>query len=355
MRFSSGNHSADWIKDTLSVFSQIRRQGTPSNIMDVVLKFAPDLQEAIDQEEHWTSVANQTKDPTDLAIQESAKVLREGVATLWKLAMGEGAFFEIRSACVAQPRTYELLYPHCSKQEWINELFLTEKAAGDIELRASLIAPNTYSDEVGFVHYLNTRNSRGGFSVYVPENYRPESSYPLVVSLHGGSGHGRGQAWIWLKEARSNGVAILCPTSLDSTWNLGNPDADSENILHHLDEVAQKWSVDTSRLMLHGISDGGTFALASGLMESSMFTHLVPCFPSFHPMLIEMSTHSRLKAVRIYLVHGALDWMFPVEGAREAYYALSCAGVDIVYREIEDLSHSYPDDENERILHWYQE
>ena len=54
----------------------------------------------------------------------------------------------------------------------------------------------------------------------------------------------------------------------------------------------------------------------------------------------------------IYLVHGALDWMFPVQTARMSRDALEMAGARVVYREIEDLSHTYPRDENPRILDW---
>ena len=32
--------------------------------------------------------------------------------------------------------------------------------------------------------------------------------------------------------------------------------------------------------------------------------------------------------------------------------ALTQAGVDLTYREIEDLSHTYPREENDRILDW---
>ena len=32
--------------------------------------------------------------------------------------------------------------------------------------------------------------------------------------------------------------------------------------------------------------------------------------------------------------------------------ALSAAGADVIYREIADLSHTYPRDENPRILDW---
>jgi phospholipase/carboxylesterase len=44
--------------------------------------------------------------------------------------------------------------------------------------------------------------------------------------------------------------------------------------------------------------------------------------------------------------------MFDVEVARVAREALTRAGVDLTYREIDDLSHTYPREENDRILDW---
>jgi phospholipase/carboxylesterase len=56
---------------------------------------------------------------------------------------------------------------------------------------------------------------------------------------------------------------------------------------------------------------------------------------------------------RIYLVHGARDWMFPIATARIAHRELQRAGADVTFREIEDLSHTYPREENGRILEWW--
>ena len=39
--------------------------------------------------------------------------------------------------------------------------------------------------------------------------------------------------------------------------------------------------------------------------------------------------------------------------AQGAQRALERAGADVVYREIADLSHTYPRDENTRILDWF--
>ena len=45
--------------------------------------------------------------------------------------------------------------------------------------------------------------------------------------------------------------------------------------------------------------------------------------------------------------------MFPVSVARSAYGALDAAGAKVVYREIADLSHTYPREENVPMLEWF--
>ena len=51
--------------------------------------------------------------------------------------------------------------------------------------------------------------------------------------------------------------------------------------------------------------------------------------------------------------HGTQDWMFPPEMAQGAERALQQAGADVSYREIADLSHTYPRDENAGLLDWF--
>ena len=54
----------------------------------------------------------------------------------------------------------------------------------------------------------------------------------------------------------------------------------------------------------------------------------------------------------IYLVHGSLDWMFPISFARKTHQLLHAAGADITFREVPELSHTYPRQENKNILNW---
>jgi phospholipase/carboxylesterase len=47
--------------------------------------------------------------------------------------------------------------------------------------------------------------------------------------------------------------------------------------------------------------------------------------------------------------------MLPVQVARLARDLLGRAGARLVYREIADLSHAWPREENARILDWFEQ
>jgi phospholipase/carboxylesterase len=102
------------------------------------------------------------------------------------------------------------------------------------------------------------------------------------------------------------------------------------------------------------MSDGGTFTYVSGLEAGSPFTHLAPVAAAFHPMLVQMADADRVRGRPIHIVHGALDWMFPVELARQAQRVFMGAGANVTYREIADLSHTYPREMNAGLLAWLE-
>ena len=249
-------------------------------------------------------------------------------------------------------RAFAALYPLANKLPPINRFFLDQGQRGDEALVEKLAAAESGRENVGVMHAENDSGSRGGFSMYVPEYYDEAVAYPLIMALHGGSGHGRDFLWAWLRQARGRGAILISPSSLDRTWSLMSPEADSGNIERMLTFATEQWNIDPARLLLTGMSDGGTFAYVSGLGANSPFTHLAPISASFHPMLLEMMEPERIRDLPVYLTHGALDWMFPIDIARAAREALTRAGADLHYREIDDLSHTYPSDENPRIMDW---
>ena len=193
---------------------------------------------------------------------------------------------------------------------------------------------------------------RGAFSLYVPERCDGKTPLPLVVALHGGFGHGHDFVWTWLREARSRQFLLLAPSSQGATWSLDAPPIDLRMLHSLVESVCTNFPVDRRRLLLTGLSDGATFTLLAGLAEDSPFSHLAPVSGVLHPANFANGNLGRARERRVWLCHGALDWLFPVALARAARDELTRAGAAIEYREIADLSHAYPREQNDPILRW---
>ena len=247
------------------------------------------------------------------------------------------------------PRAQEALWPLASAVAPVNRYFLDTRGRADDELQSRL---GEAVDDSAISHVGNVYGERGGYSLYLPEARDPALPAPLIMALHGGSGHGRSFLWTWLPAARAAGAVLVAPTSMGGTWNLHGEDVDTPNLRRIFDEVSDRRQLDPERLLLTGMSDGGTFAYLTGLQADSPFTHLAPVSAAFHPILVALADPGRLKGRPIHIIHGRLDWMFPAHAAREAKASLETAGARVTYREIADLSHTYPREANTDLLDW---
>lgn len=263
---------------------------------------------------------------------------------------GDGDLIAVFRALRHVPRAKEALYPLAATLPPVSSFFVDPDLREDAKVLKRLTQPP--HENTGIVHDHNEPGSRGGFSVYVPEYYTPDRTWPLVMALHGGSGNGRAFLWSWLADARSFGAVLVSPTATGNTWALMGDDADTPNLARILEFVRGRYNIDPTKLLLTGMSDGGTFCYVAGLEHGSPFTHLAPIAATFHPLMAEMADAERLQRLPVFLVHGRLDWMFPVQVARQTRDALSAAGADVSYHELDDLSHCYPSEMNARILRW---
>jgi phospholipase/carboxylesterase len=287
---------------------------------------------------------------TQASLQTASDAALAAFERLRTVQNGDGDLVAVFRALRYAPRAQEALYPLAAKFPPVSSFFVDPARREDSDLEARLAA-SPHPDS-GIFHDHNEPGSRGGFSLYVPEYYTPDRAWPLVMALHGGSGNGRGFLWSWLRDARSHGAILVAPTATGNTWALMGEDVDTPNLARILDLVRTRWNVDPKRLLLTGMSDGGTFSYVTGLEGTSPFTHLAPVSATFHPLMAEIADAERLRGLPVHIVHGRLDWMFPVQVARQTQQLLSAAGADVTYLEIDDLSHCYPREINPAILQW---
>jgi phospholipase/carboxylesterase len=286
----------------------------------------------------------------DAALQTATDAALAAFDGLRKVESGDGDLVAVFRALRHAPRAQEALYPISGKLPPVSAFFVDPSLREDADLLARLAAP-AHPDS-GIIHDHNEPAGRGGFSLYVPDYYTPGRAWPLVVALHGGSGNGRNFLWSWLRDARSFGAVLVAPTATGNTWALMGEDTDTPNLNRIIERVRSRWNIDPTKMLLTGMSDGGTFCYVTGLESASPFTHLAPVSATFHPLMAETADAERLRGLPIHIVHGALDWMFPVQVARQTQQLLSAAGADVTYRELADLSHCYPREINPVLLDW---
>jgi phospholipase/carboxylesterase len=291
--------------------------------------------------------------PVRECLEPAAEAAAQGIAGLRAAADAPQPIVAAYRALRNYAKAAEAIYPMTAFLKPVSQFFLEASARIDSALTDRLAAVDPARGNVGVMHLGGPPGTRGAFSLYVPEYYDAGNAYPLVVAMHGGSGNGGAFLWSWVREARTRGFIVIAPTAIGSTWSLMEPDVDRPSIDHMVEHVAAQWNIDATRKLMSGMSDGGTFTYVLGLRGDCRFTHLAPIAAAFHPMLMSFADADRVRGLPIHIVHGAQDWMFPPELARSAERTLAEAGANVVYREIADLSHTYPRDENAHILDWF--
>lgn len=185
--------------------------------------------------------------------------------------------------------------------------------------------------------------------LYVPDSYDPGTPAPLFVALHGAGGSG--QAWpSYYARAESRRMIFMAPSSRASTWDLirGELGPDVSFIDKALAHTFARCRIDPAHVCLGGFSDGASYALALGLGNGDLFSHLVSYSAGF---LAEPE-----KAVgkpRVFLSHGIADPVLPVRTSRDVIAPqLTSEGYDVTYKEFEGV-HQVPSDISDAALDWF--
>lgn len=127
---------------------------------------------------------------------------------------------------------------------------------------------------------------RQGYAIYIPKNYDPTRSYPLMIMLHGGSANGN----LFLGVVLGNNMSWLeYPIHLwddleprwAPDWIVVAPDGFGQvmwrwmgerDVLDVLDDVQRHYNVDPDRVVLGGLSNGGVGAYNIGMRHAWRFS-----------------------------------------------------------------------------------
>lgn len=194
------------------------------------------------------------------------------------------------------------------------------------------------------------------YRMYVPFNYSPEKSYPLIVNLHGAGYRGNDNTkplnqmgpLFNIKDIPVDEAIVIvpqCPEGqkwVDTDWSVGSYRLDAvpesneiKAVLSLIDKVQKDYSVDASRIYACGFSMGGYATWNLLMNHPDLFCAGIAMCGAGDPTKANV-----LKDIPVWAIHGAQDPTVPVAGSREMVDAIKTAGGDkIYYTELPDNQH----------------
>jgi hypothetical protein len=184
------------------------------------------------------------------------------------------------------------------------------------------------------------------YTLDVPESYDPARKYQIRVQLHGGVGRRETNT---PPRSGANGrlpgveqIYVMPYAWRDAPWWAGRQ---VENLRAILDVVKRTYNVDENRVVLSGVSDGGTGAYYTAMRETTPFANFVP-LNGFILVLKNETAEAdgdlfpnNLLNKPLFIVNGGRDPMYPTSVVDPYIEHLKSAGVDLVYRPQPNAAH----------------
>ncbi|MBO0991690.1 alpha/beta hydrolase-fold protein [Bacillus sp. SD088] len=193
------------------------------------------------------------------------------------------------------------------------------------------------------------------YRLYVPENYRENQSYPLVLFLHGGGERGNDNeshilssdgavVWATAENQAKYSAFVLAPQSRNlphggfgitrnhhNQINLSRLFEPSDDLLmaHEiLQSIRGEFSIDPNRLYCTGLSQGGFGTYNLNILFPKLFAAMVPIAGGGDPEKANV-----LAKKPLWNFHAEDDEIIPVSYSREIIASIKRAGGNPRYTE----------------------
>lgn len=274
------------------------------------------------------------------AVRQALAIMQH-ILHLYKELGGQFDFATIRFANRLASQIKYRLYPVRQHLPALRRYWLLDTADPEV-----YEPPAANVDPCSGIQRYEAEGSRGAYTCYVPECYQADRPWPVLLTLHGGSGNDEDFLWTWLKYAKSRGYLLVSAKSFGPTWFPW----DAPSLMFILDEIQARYHVDSDQILLTGLSDGGSFSYEVGFAWPERFHGLAVVAGILRPH----QRSAQASQLPVYIAHGAQDQLFPVGYIRLVVDKLREWGHNVTYRELAGFGHAYPPGENTAILDWFE-
>jgi S1-C subfamily serine protease len=213
-------------------------------------------------------------------------------------------------------------------------------------------APAPKKPETGLIKQT-TPAADHTYWIYVPDNYDPNIAYSVVVWLHPLGKNKKTDfedfTTSWTSYCEDYNVILICPQS-DSVrgWTPG----DADFVVQAVRSVAGTYTVDSRRIVAHGMGVGGEMALYLGFQHRVLFRGVAT-------VASHLAGNPREKVstqpVSFFLVAGAKD---PLKASvAQTKEKLARSKYAVIYEEVPNMGHEYIDGKAgvptlEKLVRW---
>ncbi len=187
--------------------------------------------------------------------------------------------------------------------------------------------------------FVDSRGVAMNYALFVPQGYRGERAYPLILFLHGHGDRGTtGRQFTavglpFTLEHHEIDFLVVCPQGWSGSWEPGGDDA--RRAMELLDAVEKDYRVNPGQVYLTGLSSGGTAVWDLAAEYPRRWAAIVPV-ASAPP---DPGQAPRIKGIPCWCFHDRYDGGSPVERVRAMIAALRAAGGRPKYTEYLDVNH----------------
>jgi hypothetical protein len=190
--------------------------------------------------------------------------------------------------------------------------------------------------------FVDSRSTRMDYAIFVPEGYRGDRPYPLILFLHGFGDRGtqdrtdRRYTEVGLPftlKHRAIDFLVLCPQGRSGYWNPGGDDA--RGALELLAAVEEEYRVDPKRIFLTGVSSGGSGTWSLAAAFPGRWAAIFPVAGS-----CDVSEASAVKDIPCWCFHNRYDGDILVEKPRRMIDFLRATGGKPRYTEYLNTTHN---------------